>query len=511
MTSSAQTAAGVEVEGELPANEPSSQGTRLNLRLTSVAIASAVLVALYLGFVVNFSTNEPLGDEWTVVPLIHSALHGHLTLGGLWEQHLESRIVFPNILFVLSGFVNHYDIRSIILVSAVIYIISFFLLLRVYRAYDNRPLTVVPCVVLGLIWFSLADVKNALWGFQVAWFLVVCCFLIMLYALSVSRLKRSTVLLLALLAAVVGSFSAIQGFMLWPLGLFIVLWRTPWNRRTLVESGIWTLGCILTSAVYFIGYSFVLPYALCSAGARCHPSYLFGHPAQALAFSTQLLGAVFPTSSTASGAHEILGAVLAATAVFVVVQSFRERRVSSRPPVPAAIILFALLCDAMIVYGRFGFGQPQTPQYVMPQVVLLAGIASYFVPKILAVFRTPANGTRSHALRILCLCSFIPLALAVFGTTNFGLSQARDIQSNAIEQGRLVVNLSRIPPDERPCYESVLLTGGIISGSEVSRLDDPVFRDAREDLLSSFSSDTFKVFRADGPPDVPGCDKRGRG
>lgn len=506
MTSFTRTAADVVNRDPPVRNSPSSSEPR-NTRLASLVIASSVLVVLYLGFVIHFATNEPVGDDWNVVPLIHSALHGHLTLSGLWAQHLESRIFFPNLLFVLSGFIDHYDLRTIILLSAVIWIVSYFVLLRLYQAYDGRPLTAVPCVVLGLIWFSFADVKNTLWAFQVAWFMVTFCFIILIYLLSVSSLNRSIVFAFALLAAVIASYSALQGFVLWPLGLFLLLWKTPWSRRTYIEAGIWTIGCVTAVVLFLRGYSQLIALGVCPAGARCQSGYLLSHPTGVLLFFFRVVGYVYPTTANAAGAQEIIGAVLALISIFIVVASFRERRVRFRVPLPTAIILFSLVYDAMIVYGRFGYGTPAL-QYVMPQVMLLAGIATYLVPKILRAIHSASRSRRSRIVRGFYLCSVIPLLLWVVGTTSFGVTQARQTQAAAIVEARLVVNLSQIPQDQRLCYESIILGGGIWSGSLINEVDAPVFKDAKEDTLSLFSPGAFKLYHSEGPPNVPGCRPR---
>ncbi|HUY07278.1 MAG TPA: hypothetical protein VMU99_08475 [Acidimicrobiales bacterium] len=465
-----------------------------------------MLAALYLGFVFHFATNEPVGDDWNVVPLIHSALHGQLTLSGLWAQHLESRIFFPNLVFVVSGFIDHFDIRTIILLSAVIYIVCYFILLRLYREYDGHPLTAIPCVVLGLIWFSFADVKNALWAFQVAWFMVVFCFVILIYLFSVSSLNRSIALAISLLVAVVASYSALQGFVLWPLGLFLLFWKTPWSRRTYIDAGIWMIGCVTAVVLLLRGYSQLIALGTCPAAARCQSGYLVGHLSEALLFFFRVVGNVYPTTANAVGAQEIIGAVLALISIVIVVASFRERRVRLRVPLPSAIILFSLVFDAMIVYGRFGYGTPAL-QYVMPQVMLLAGIATYLLPRISRGHFT-LRSRRSLIIRGLYFCSVIPLLLWVIGTTSFGVMQARQTQKAAITEARLVVNLSRIPDDQRFCYEGIILGGGIWSGALMNTVDAPIFKDAKEDGLSLFSPGAFKIYYSEGPPNLSGCRPR---
>jgi hypothetical protein len=426
---------------------------------------------------------------------------------GLWAQHLESRILFPNLVFVFSGFIDHYNIRSIILLSAVLYIVSYFILLRLYRAYDGRPLTAVPCVVLGLIWFSFADVKNELWAFQVAWFMVTFCLLVLIYLLGVSTFNRSIVFAFSLLAAVIAFYSALQGFALWPVGLFLLLWKTPWSRRTYIEAGIWTIGCVTTVVLFLRGYSGAIAAGTCPVAARCQFGYLASHPGGVLLFFFRLVGYAYPTTASAVGAQEILGAVLTLTSLFIVVQCFRERRVRFRIPLPSAMILFSLLFDVMIVFGRFGYGTPAL-QYVMPQMILLAGIATYLVPTILRGIKSGSSSGRSQVVRGLYLCLIIPLLVWVIGTTNFGVTQARQTQNAAIIDARTVVNLSLIPRDQRLCYESITLGGGIWSGSFINTVDAPLFKEAKEDTLSLFSPGAFKIYRSEGPPNLPGCRPR---
>ena len=154
------------------------------------------------------------------------------------------------------------------------------------------------------------------------------------------------------------SYSALQGFVLWPLGLFLLFWKTPWRRRTYIEAGIWTIGCVSAVVLFLRGYSQLIALGTCPAGARCGSGYLVSHPTQALLFFFRVVGNVYPTTANAVGAQEIIGAMLVLISIFIVVESFRERRVIFRIPLPSAIIFFSLLFDAMIVYGRLGTVRP---------------------------------------------------------------------------------------------------------------------------------------------------------
>ena len=98
-------------------------------------IAAVVIAGLYLLYVTHFSTNFPIAEEWSVVPLVHAALHGHLTWRDLWTQHFESRMLFPNLIFVAAGFIDRYDLRAIILLNGLLLVASYVLLLGLTRRY----------------------------------------------------------------------------------------------------------------------------------------------------------------------------------------------------------------------------------------------------------------------------------------------------------------------------------------------------------------------------------------
>ena len=136
--------------------------TRHNSALT--VAAASVAPILYLLFVARYATNAFTSDDWTFIPIVHAALHGQLSLGQLWQQHTESRYFISNMINVLFGFADGLDLRSLIFLGAAIFIASFAGLLLLVRQYLDKRLTPVPVLVIGAIWFSLADVEDSLWA-----------------------------------------------------------------------------------------------------------------------------------------------------------------------------------------------------------------------------------------------------------------------------------------------------------------------------------------------------------
>ena len=228
-----------------PRNAP-PPGAGERLRPWAVPLTVCLLAALYLLFILSYSVDVPRADDGLTVLLIHSALHGNFQWQSLFSQHIESRVFVPNLIFLSIGYLDHFDLRTVMILSAILLIAGFLLLLRLCRVYLGRPLTVLPVLLLGLVWFSLIDVVNALWAFQIGWYLVLFCLIAIAYLLLVSRWPRYLNLALAIVAAMVATFSALQGVIAWPEGVLLLLWATPWVRRTIVEVGCWLLTCALS-------------------------------------------------------------------------------------------------------------------------------------------------------------------------------------------------------------------------------------------------------------------------
>ena len=168
-------------------------------------------------------------------------------------------MLVPNLIFVSLGVATHDDTRSLTIIGALIFVATYLLLLVVVRSYLSRAMTPLVILVVGLVWFSLVDWQNAIWAFQFAWYLILFCLFIMIYFLCVSN-RRTLGLTLALVAAIVASFSFFQGLALWPAGLICLLWTLPgdarkWSRRKKCELLVWVGSAIATISASLWGYN----------------------------------------------------------------------------------------------------------------------------------------------------------------------------------------------------------------------------------------------------------------
>ena len=461
-------------------------------RTASVLSIGFILAALYLLFVVHYSVNVLFWDEWTVVPVIHAALHSRLTFGLLWAQHNENRIFFPSLVFAASSLVHSYNSKAIIVFDGLSFVASFAFLLSAFRQYLGRPLAPMHTLSLGLVWFSLEDTENSLWGFQLAWYMIIFFLMALVFLMAKERRHANIVLGLAVLTSVAASYSSLQGLILWPIGLIFLLWKRPLGSRKSLECGIWILLGVLTTALYFWGFNFSAD----ATGGGSGPGFALHHPVGMMKFFFAALGNVVPAMSPDLWAHELLGALLFLIAAFVVVLSVRDRTSRVAIPLPVSLITFGVLFDVSIVFGRLGFGVADALStcYTMANLLVLTGIVAFVWSRIR---QTQGSRGRERKLNLARGIAFGLLAVFLVGqvvaSTKFGLTTGRTTRESRIVAAQTLVNLDRMPS---------ALGQQLITAYVYPTLPDlrPFLQEAEEDHISVFAPGPYSFYRAKGPP-----------
>ncbi len=495
-----------------PVSSAPSGSSGPSAKTLATAAAAVALPVLYLIFVAHYSINMPYEDDWTVVPVIHAALHGRLTFGALWEQHGPNRDLFPYLILVGLGTLTHDDLRVVVMLGAVIFVASYFVFLAVFRSYQGRPLTPLAVLVLGAVWFSLEDWHNALWAFQgIAWYLIIFCLLAMVYLLQIPH-QRKLALTLAVVAAIVASFSSVPGPILWPVGLVCLAWTLPhdprlWARGKKIEILVWLGAAIGTAVLFLRGYAFKAVGCgvnghLLFTGCGSPWSFAVRHPVTTADFLFVEVGEVIPNAHDGilwlSG---VLGAVLLVVASFVVVQSVRHRY-DGRNCLPVALIIFGFLFDLQYAVSRASLLTVLAPTsgYTTPALLILVGIVTYGWVHL----RFDPGRTRRLSTRILLVVAAVFLVTQIAVTTDSGIVGSRAFDQRLVTGARLVVNLNEIPAQTQACYE--------LYGVEFYLLFYPGvtsryagFTEARDDRLTVFSPGLFQKYRAAGLPDIPQC------
>lgn len=499
-----------EPEGATVEDGPSDGGTSSRPVMAALTVLAALAMpVVYLLYVARYAVNVPQVDDWWTIPILHQALHGHLSVGALWSQYNESRLPLSKLIFVGSAFVDRFDTRALMFLNYVVYLATYGLVLWLLRRYLARPIDPVVALVTGVIWFSLADVQNALWAFQLPWFLTLFFVVATIALLTAPTSTRSRYFGAAMMTAVLASLATFQGFSVWAVGLLLLWWKGRGRRQI----GIWLLGLVVTTAVYLPGFNF---------NDNGTSFYALHHPVSAIRFLLVITGTVVPGGYWGAllappggyGRFEFVGALVLVAAVYVLVQSFRRRRLDATPPLPAALICFALLFDGLITLGRTAdlsvvLGDNR---YVLPNLLLVAGILIYLGKRMGEVsWRRPPLRTAVMAPALASVGVLVFLGFQVPIATEFGITNGAITHRLETTQARLAVNLASVPRAERACALSVVIFEGLVSPGTAQRLAGTFLRDARQDQLSVFAPESYRLFRAQGLTHLPSCPGAGSG
>jgi hypothetical protein len=458
-----------------------------HLPTRNAAIGFVVLAGLYLAFVAAYGVNGLWFDDWGFVSLVHAAQTGHLSFGLLWAQHNENRMAIPYLAMLAVALPTHYDTKVVMLLDGVFFVATFGLWLAIVSSYCQRRVTLPLVAVCGVVWFSLADWQNALWGFQLAWYLILGLLMGMLLLLLNRSPDRPELgrLVGAVAVAVVASYSSAQGLLLWPVGLLCLAWGWwgPGRSRARVEAPVWVGAGAVATAVYFVGY----------AGKGFSPDVLVDSPRLVVESVLANIGNVFPSASPLLGLHEALGAVLLLATGVVSYLSLRDRALEQRGILPLCLLVFAVLFDLSVTTDRliFGLALSVTSRYTMANLLLPLGLIAYGWSRLPRRFDEQQQ--RAGVIVIGVLCGALVLVQVVV-SSSYGLQQASQHRSVMTTANRIVVNFDRIPPSERGCYEFALVGDAGLVG------DLSAIREARSEGLTMFSSD--ETYRALGLPKV---------
>jgi hypothetical protein len=451
---------------------------------TSLTIGAGLLCPiLYLLYINHYAVDVLQGDDWNMVALgIHQALHGHFSVGMLWSQYWGSRVPLVKAVIILFAMLDGFNTHSMILFNAAAFIAAYGLFLGLCATYLGRRLTPLPVLTLGLVWFSLADVQSALWEFLMVDYLMLFFFVVMLFALNVPKTRRTLWFSIGLLAAILACMSWISGFVVWPIGAICLVWSRTRRRRTMIELAVWIAGAVVTTVVYFVGFN---RQATCVRALGCTPNVAITHPLSGIHFFLVLMGNVIPGgffgapyAPSSYIRYDLVGIALCAVAVYVIVQSWRERESTERFPLPLLLIGFALLVDVVVTFGRTGeglFSAINSNRYEFPNLVLLSGIVVYawaHVPSWRPRLATRHTSSPIAWLPVLMLAIF--LGIQVVTATQFGLTNARLDRAWLVQGARLAVNLNKVPLHERLCERAAYFipTPTIIHEAAVDQLGE---------------------------------------
>ena len=365
----------------------------------------------------------------------------------LWSQHNENRIFFPNLIVLALAYTTHLNVVTEEYLSALMAFGATALVICAHKRRSPERRWIWYCPVAFLM-LSLAQAGNTLWGFQMAWYLVLLMVALSLFLLD-QEPQSWPVVGGAIAAAVVASFSSLQGMLVWPAGLLLIYLRS--RPRQLAVT--WIASALLAGVFYLVGFNF-----------RAANSPTPG-PAAALTFFLRVVGDIVGESQPGVMVT-LFGSVLVVTAIWALVRfATRERTTTGGRPYALSLILFGLLFSALTAYGRSGFksfgsSNSDLGRYSVFAIFVLVGLyLTVLDPPFAVDLRLPERGARlpgrstgrrrqifSDPLFTVarCIVGVGIVITVILGSTN-GNSSARVTRSYLPYVGQVTVRANQYP------------------------------------------------------------------
>ena len=186
----------------------------------------ALPVVGYVALVLHYQVNAIWQDQWDDINVIRHFPQW----SSLWYQHTDNRVLFPNLIVVVLAHTVHYNIDVEEYLSALMLFGTTALFIWSHkRRSPNTPLLFY-CPVAFLT-LTLSQWQNAVWGYQMAWYLVLLSLAVTIALLDRPqaagplgwpRLAWPT-FVVAALVAVVDGYSSLQGLLSGQWGLVLLL------------------------------------------------------------------------------------------------------------------------------------------------------------------------------------------------------------------------------------------------------------------------------------------------
>jgi hypothetical protein len=221
---------------------------RRALENLSVFVQVACPVAIGI-LIIRTAVNVPYWDEWEWADLVIKFHQGTLAFSDIWTQHNEHRILVPQLILLALDRFGGWSPNREIFVSLFLLVCTQIALLLVIQRTIHGTSAVVAATLTAIQLYGLWQAENLTWGFQMGLF--VCNAACVTSIASLTRPQRgSFFMLLAIIAAVVASYSSSEGFLIWVAGSVAIV--TSWRHVSSTLVG-WLAAATITYLIYIHG------------------------------------------------------------------------------------------------------------------------------------------------------------------------------------------------------------------------------------------------------------------
>ena len=388
--------------------------------LISIPAVLALLCIFLFGRTVLF------WDEWVMVPVIDQFLNGNIPWQELFGQVNEHVMVFPKLAIVGIALITGFNTVAEMYFSWIILVLITLLVLTLYTRYfgktRNSLLLFIP--VAWLLW-SLRQWENFLFGFQLNFFLCILGFVIAVVLLDRSE-EISLTFLGALGGAVVTSFSILNGLLIWPVGILLILLQGK-GKKILIS---WVISSLVISSLYFHTWT--------RSDNLPAMTFISDDPAAAIKYFFAFMGSPVSTGPWAGILIQysvLAGFIMVLFTIAGITLTVKYDLIKENSPW-IALMLFSLGTALMTTIGRSGLGVAQALSSRYVTFTILGIIGLYFLCVSLYRHKGPAIHTSGWLLKgITCI-----ILLGVFLGMIEGLAMGMKIASDREKMTCTLIN-----------------------------------------------------------------------
>jgi hypothetical protein len=341
--------------------------TKMKMQRWQILLIPFVIAAGFILYsIVHYGVNTPLWDDWDSVPLFQKADNHTLGFSDLWAQRNEHRILFPNIVFLISAYATHWNIKFELLISFVFSVITALMLyLFVLSKIKQRSIALLASILIAAWFYSPIQYENWLSGVQIIWFMSVAAMAVSLYFLdrfgSAKHINRRLIFGAALVSAVIASYSMGDGLLLWPIGLGILVAY----RETKQSISVWIAAALGTISIYYYHYK---------TPANSSPPTLFLH--QRLEFIRYVFSYLGSAITSYPPGAEGIGVKLTFVLLALLYMVWMKRNQIEKFVPWLSLIGVALLSAVITAIARLNLGiaQSTTSRYAVFSLLYVIGL-----------------------------------------------------------------------------------------------------------------------------------------
>ncbi|MDD5010599.1 MAG: hypothetical protein PHQ00_00575 [Phycisphaerae bacterium] len=333
-----------------------------------------VFICLY---VYKYGITVPYVDQWELVPLIEKMYHNNLTLADLWRHHNGHELFFPKIIWLALARMSGWNILLELCVNIILAFSTFLLILSLMRS-TLRQVPPPLKIFVSLVVFSMAQYENWSCGWQITVFLSVFSLVIAIWAVDKWQ-GRPIGLIIAILAAILSSYSFNSGLLVWPAVLVVMLIQGKWKLKHIV---ILVLAFVAAVLLYYYKYTKnpELPSVL----------FFLRHPITFAKYVLVYLGASIARSRSFA---PIFTLILFALGSFAILDIWRFDRQKLRDLAPwFGLALYACMAACATGLGRAGINWQQASESRYATISMLLPISV----SVLLVYATRVNAAMNR-------------------------------------------------------------------------------------------------------------------